>query len=77
MIITIQVTIHSTTDLLRLQQALAPLLVNTAPQRGESTAPQPEESALCPIHQVPLRQFSKNGRSWTAHKTPEGWCNGK
>ena len=32
---------------------------------------------VCPVHLVPMRQTSKNGRSWYSHRTPDGWCKGK
>ena len=41
-----------------------------------SKANSTESEKLCPIHQVPLRRFEKEGRVWYAHKTDEGWCNG-
>jgi hypothetical protein len=33
---------------------------------------------FCPIHQVEMRHFEKNGRAWYSHKADDGsWCNGK
>jgi hypothetical protein len=38
----------------------------------------PAASPPCPLHQVPMKQTTKDGRSWWSHKTPEGhWCKGK
>ena len=34
------------------------------------------ENHMCPVHNVPLRRFEKNGKVWYSHKTDEGWCNG-
>jgi hypothetical protein len=32
----------------------------------------------CPIHEVEMKKWSKNGKLWHSHKTDEGsWCNGK
>ena len=32
----------------------------------------------CPVHQVEMKQYSKNGHSWYSHKTDDGqWCRGK
>jgi hypothetical protein len=32
----------------------------------------------CPIHQVEMRRYSKNGKSWYSHKLEDGtWCSGK
>ena len=36
------------------------------------------ESVMGPIHNVPMRQYQKNGRSWYAHRLEDGnWCRGK
>ena len=44
--------------------------------------PQPEKATddtakVCPKHGVPMRQTSKDGKSWWSHKTSEGWCKGR
>lgn len=31
----------------------------------------------CPIHEVEMKRYEKNGAVWFSHKTPDGWCNGK
>jgi hypothetical protein len=31
----------------------------------------------CPIHEVEMKKWSKNGKVWYSHKTEEGWCTGK
>lgn len=36
-----------------------------------------QEKKECPIHHVEMRRFEKDGRAWYAHKTDNGWCNGK
>jgi hypothetical protein len=36
-----------------------------------------EPVVMCSIHGVPLKRWSKNGRSWYSHKLPDGrWCRG-
>ena len=33
---------------------------------------------ICPIHHVEMTRWSKNGRSWYAHRLENGyWCKGK
>jgi len=33
---------------------------------------------LCPIHQVEMRRYEKDGRFWYSHKLEKGgWCKGK
>ena len=32
---------------------------------------------MCPIHHVPMTRWTKNGRSWYAHRWNDGWCKGK
>ncbi len=37
-----------------------------------------QDAAQCPIHNVPMRQYSKGNQSWYSHQTPNGeWCRGK
>jgi len=36
-----------------------------------------EGSHTCPIHNVEMRRFEKDGRTWYSHKTDNGWCSGK
>jgi len=37
------------------------------------------ENPTCPIHNIEMQKWSKNGRTWYSHKLEEGggWCNGK
>ena len=32
---------------------------------------------VCPLHGVEMTKWTKNGRSWYAHRWNDGWCNGK
>ena len=32
---------------------------------------------VCPLHGVEMTKWSKNGRSWYAHRWEDTWCNGK
>ena len=32
---------------------------------------------ICPIHHVEMTRWSKNGRTWYAHRWENGWCKGK
>jgi hypothetical protein len=74
MIICINIDIKTAGELERLTKALAPFLVDVSPAtKPTDTAPE----SLCPLHQVQMRQFSKNGKVWLSHKTIDGWCNGK
>jgi len=36
-----------------------------------------ETDQKCPIHDVPMRKFEKDGRVWFSHKADDGWCSGK
>jgi hypothetical protein len=36
-----------------------------------------DNPARCPIHEVEMKKWSKNGKVWYSHKTEEGWCSGK
>jgi hypothetical protein len=36
-----------------------------------------EAKVICPIHNVPMKEWKKNGRSWFSHKLEDGsWCKG-
>jgi hypothetical protein len=36
------------------------------------------ETKICPIHNVPMKRYEKNGGAWWSHKAPDGsWCKGK
>lgn len=40
--------------------------------------PAKAEKVFCPIHQVEMRLYEKDGRSWHAHRLEDGtWCRGK
>ena len=32
---------------------------------------------ICPVHGVPMQKWTKNGRSWYAHRWDDGWCKGR
>jgi hypothetical protein len=37
-----------------------------------------DDPAWCPIHQVEMKKWSKDGKVWYSHKTEDGaWCSGK
>lgn len=41
-------------------------------------APVKEKVTFCGLHQVEMRQFSKDGKTWYSHKTDgNAWCSGK
>ena len=45
--------------------------------KPEKSNSQKGETKLCPIHQVDMKHFEKNGKSWFSHKLDDGsWCNG-
>jgi hypothetical protein len=67
----VQITLRDT-DETRLLQRLTALL-------KQYPAPEPPErqKGWCALHQVPMTQTTKDGRSWWSHKTAVGWCKGK
>ena len=32
---------------------------------------------ICPIHHIEMTRWTKNGRSWYAHRWDDGWCKGR
>ncbi len=45
---------------------------------SSATETQPKsEKVMCPIHNVPMREWKKDGRIWYSHKLEDGsWCKG-
>lgn len=35
------------------------------------------DEKVCPLHHVPMKQTTKENRSWWSHRTAQGWCQGK
>jgi hypothetical protein len=75
----VQVTLrdHDETRLLqRLEALLAryPVAAPAVPVHGQGPSSQ---DGWCPIHHLPMRQTTKNGRSWLSHRTEQGWCKGR
>jgi hypothetical protein len=36
-----------------------------------------QDKDWCPIHQVRMKETTKDGRTWLSHKTDQGWCKGR
>ena len=36
-----------------------------------------DHGSWCPIHNVEMKRWEKNGRIWFSHKDGDGWCSGK
>ena len=36
----------------------------------------PAAEGHCPIHNVPMKKYTKEGRSWYSHKVGDTWCKG-
>jgi len=38
----------------------------------------PTGQGWCSIHQVPMKETTKNGRTWRSHRLADGsWCKGR
>jgi hypothetical protein len=35
------------------------------------------KNPICPIHDIEMQKWSKNGRIWYSHRWEDGWCQGK
>lgn len=35
------------------------------------------DRSWCPIHEVEMKRWEKNGRTWYSHKVGDAWCSGK
>lgn len=80
----VQVTLRDT-DETRLLARLATLLQQypvaeppTPPPTQGTGSTTPDENPYCHMHKAVLKKFTKDGRTWYSHKTPQGqWCRGK
>lgn len=65
------------TEKVTLRMASLPNSKNADPDWIEDGDEELEKSNLCPIHKVPMKTFTKNGRTWQSHIKVDGtWCNG-
>ncbi len=69
----VQLTLRDT-DETRLLARLTSILAQYPPTAVEHEA---ATAHVCPMHQVPMRQTQKNGRSWWSHRHEGQWCKGK
>ena len=80
--ITLKASLHGYEALVTLRGtdfASVQAQVEQAAQWLRSQAPaQPSSGAgWCTIHNVALKETTKNGQTWRSHRTAEGWCRGK
>lgn len=71
MTLTITLEVKTVGDLERLSKALAPFLLSL----GNKPATEPDTT--CPLHNVPWQTWTKNGKTWAAHRQGNGWCRKK
>ena len=45
-----------------------------SPVEGPQTASKDGEH-FCTVHNTPFKQYSKDGKTWYAHKAGDAWCN--
>jgi hypothetical protein len=45
--------------------------------RSQAPAQGPTADGWCSIHNMPMKDTTKNGQTWRSHKTADGWCKGK
>jgi len=60
-------------------------VINRYASNSKASASNPENgnggssngNSWCPIHNVEMKRWEKDGRSWFSHKDGDGWCSGK
>jgi len=71
----VQLTLRDTDEsrlLTRLEAVLTRFPVSATPSADA------QREGFCAIHHTPMRQTTKNGRTWWSHKTADGqWCKGR
>jgi hypothetical protein len=80
----VQVTLRGTDEsvvlhrLITLLQQYPVAQPPTEPPTQGTGSTVPDHNPFCHIHKVPLKKFSKHGRTWYSHKKSDGsWCRGK
>ena len=74
----VQLTLRDRDEARLLQRLSVVLTQYPAPAKPPaSQAPQGQAEGWCAVHNVPMRENEKDGRSWYSHKTDQGWCKGK
>jgi hypothetical protein len=65
-------------DEARLLVRLEAVLQRYPQPPAEASSPRTEQGkGWCGIHGVPMKQTTKDGRSWWSHRTEQGWCKGR
>lgn len=60
----------------RVRRILPKILEKAASKNGAEQPPV-NETPRCAKHNVPMKEYTKNGRTWFSHKTADGqWCRG-
>ena len=70
-----QLTLRDTDEGRLLERLAAVLAQYPLPQ--PPAVPQSQGQDWCAIHQTPMKQTTKEGRSWFSHKVDGRWCKGK
>jgi hypothetical protein len=48
-----------------------------SPQQHNALAMHQAVTGWCKVHNVQMKQTTKDGRSWYSHRTDQGWCKGR
>jgi hypothetical protein len=77
----VQLTLRDTDEqrlLARLATVLKQYPAPSAPAKVPKGQAQPQgEKGWCAIHNVSMKETTKEGRSWYSHRTDQGWCKGR
>jgi hypothetical protein len=61
----------------RLKEAQCSSIVRVPTSTPDKEEEKKEDEHLCPIHQIPMKLWQKNGRSWYSHRWNGSWCKGE
>jgi len=61
----------------RLLERLAVVLERYPVAQASTAPPVSTGGDWCPIHNLQMKEQTKDGRTWYSHRTPEGWCKGR
>ena len=70
------------TPVVKAHPANGNTVTSSIPENGNGNgnhqdAPSNGNSSWCPIHNVEMKRWEKNGRTWYSHKVGSEWCTGK
>jgi hypothetical protein len=70
--------LYTTEEMMQADAGEIKVIESSKPESSPDYQPPDQQENMCPIHNEPMRKFTKGKQSWFAHKLDDGsWCNAK